>query len=632
MTGIAKVAVGAIVKLDDGRDYLVRSFETPTHVTLRDMDTSEVKVVHMDRLRCKVPATRRGNEDLDGIASCRLDAAQEKYLAIKPLLDSGMRSVAKVDKAAQQAGVSRATIYRWLKGFGEGNLMSNLMRKKRSDTGTHRLDPEVERIMSQVIAEHWLTPERRSATWTLREISRLCRRAKPKLTPPSLPTLMARIAQVDTKHAAKKRYGQAAADKLELIKGTVPFADHPYGVLQIDHTLVDIQLVDEERRVTIGRPWLTLAIDVYSRMVAGYYVSFDPPGTLGTGICIANAILSKKSMLARLGLDVDYPCMGKPQTIHLDNAREFHGKTLERSCDEYGIDLMFRKIKTPRYGAHIERYLGSLMLEIHALPGTTFSNSNERGDYDSEGRAALTLKEFEVWLANLILGVYHHREHATTKETPIARYTRGILGNAQTPGIGRIDVATDEERLRIDFLPLFEPTVQAYGIKIDHICYQADVLRRWVGAMDPVKRTERRKFICRRDPRDISSILFYDPDAHTYYRIPYRNMTHPAISLWELKAVRASMRAQGRTKADEDAIFKALDEMRRIEQAAVRDTAKARRSESSRRAAMRRRDSPQPQQALKEAEHVVAKNDETLIAPFDPGSGPIEPYDEIERY
>ena len=75
MTGIAKVAVGAIVKLDDGRDYLVRSFETPTHVALRDMDTSEVKVVHMDRLRCKVPATRRGNEDLDGIEPRRIDAA-----------------------------------------------------------------------------------------------------------------------------------------------------------------------------------------------------------------------------------------------------------------------------------------------------------------------------------------------------------------------------------------------------------------------------------------------------------------------------------------------------------------------------------------------------------------------------
>lgn len=263
MTGIAKVAVGAIVKLDDGKDYMVRRFETPTRVAIRHMDTNEISVVPIEHLRCKVPAVRRGNADLDDIESARLDAAQEKYGVIRSLLDAGKWSVAEIDEAAAKAGVGRATIYRWLKEFGQGNLVSNLMRKKRSDTGVQRLDPEVERIMAEVIANHWLTPERRSASWTLREIKRLCRGVTPRISPPSLPTLMARIAQMDTRHVAKKRHGQAAADKLELIRGTVPFAERPYGVLQIDHTLVDIQLVDEVHRVPIGRPWLTLAIDVY---------------------------------------------------------------------------------------------------------------------------------------------------------------------------------------------------------------------------------------------------------------------------------------------------------------------------------------------------------------------------------
>ena len=61
MTGIAKVAVGAIVKLDDGRDYLVRRFETPTRVALRNMDTNETSVVPLENLRCKVSSARRGN-------------------------------------------------------------------------------------------------------------------------------------------------------------------------------------------------------------------------------------------------------------------------------------------------------------------------------------------------------------------------------------------------------------------------------------------------------------------------------------------------------------------------------------------------------------------------------------------
>ncbi|WP_454740503.1 hypothetical protein [Cupriavidus necator] len=36
-------------------------------------------------------------------------------------------------------------------------------------------------------------------------------------------------------------------------------ARHPLDIVQIDHTLADIILVDEAYRHTIGRPWLTLA-------------------------------------------------------------------------------------------------------------------------------------------------------------------------------------------------------------------------------------------------------------------------------------------------------------------------------------------------------------------------------------
>jgi putative transposase len=38
----------------------------------------------------------------------------------------------------------------------------------------------------------------------------------------------------------------------------------------------------------------------------------------------------------------------------------------------------------------------------------------------------------------------------------------------------------DERRLRMDFMPYLERTVQPYGILIDQIAYYSDVLRRWV--------------------------------------------------------------------------------------------------------------------------------------------------------
>ncbi len=49
------------------------------------------------------------------------------------------------------------------------------------------------------------------------------------------------------------------------------------AVLQVDHTPVDLLVVDETWRKPVGRPWLTLAIDVHSRCITGLHLSFEGP-------------------------------------------------------------------------------------------------------------------------------------------------------------------------------------------------------------------------------------------------------------------------------------------------------------------------------------------------------------------
>jgi hypothetical protein len=53
-------------------------------------------------------------------------------------------------------------------------------------------------------------------------------------------------------------------------------------------------------------------------------------------------------------------------------------------------------VGAPRYGGHIERLIGSVMSEMHLLPGATFSNVAARGGYDSEAAAVMTIDEFEI--------------------------------------------------------------------------------------------------------------------------------------------------------------------------------------------------------------------------------------------
>ncbi len=75
---------------------------------------------------------------------------------------------------------------------------------------------------------------------------------------------------------------------------------------------------------------MTVAIDVYSRMILGINISFDPPGAMGTGLCISNAILAKETYLQKLGVDGSWGCWGVMETIHVDNAKEFRGIMLKK--------------------------------------------------------------------------------------------------------------------------------------------------------------------------------------------------------------------------------------------------------------------------------------------------------------
>ncbi|MDA1060554.1 MAG: Mu transposase C-terminal domain-containing protein, partial [bacterium] len=96
------------------------------------------------------------------------------------------------------------------------------------------------------------------------------------------------------------------------------------------------------------------------------------------------------------------------------------------------------------------------------------------------------------------------------------------------------------EKLNLDLMPYMERTIQEYGVLIDNIYYYADILRLWIHARDPNKPKQKRKFIFVRDPRDISVVYFLDPDLQKYYPVPYRNISHPPMSIWELNAVESN--------------------------------------------------------------------------------------------
>lgn len=547
-------------------------------VLLKDDETAQVVVALISDLQLSSSSIEfKLPPDLNAISDNEWNDANKRYQIILPLLNKEGRTRSDVEVRAADFNLHASTLYGWLREYEESGLLTALLPRKRKDKGSTKLSPEQEAIIEFSINELYLSKQRISVAKLITDIQKCCYQAK--LVPPHANTIRNRVRNIDGQISVLKRRGRKAADaQYSPIRGEFPGADWPLAVIQIDHTKLDIILVDDLYRRPIGRPWITLAIDVYSRMVFGFYVSFDPPSALSTGLCLANAILPKDSWLAKHKVSGEWPCWGLPNKLHMDNAKEFRGFMLQKACLQYGIDIEWRPVARPHFGGHIERLLGTFSKEIHSLPGTTFSNTQERKDYDAEAEAVLTLTEFEEWLVTYVVNVYHQRNHTGIDMAPLEKYRRGIFGFGDVAGRGLPARINNELRLRLDLMPFIGRTIQDYGVVIDEIHYYHDVIRRWVDATDPTNPKHKRKFVFRRDPRDLSTIWFFDPELNDYFPIPYRNLTRPSISIWELRESKIRAESDGRRHIDENSIFDAYEQMKEIQQQAIAKTSAARRA------------------------------------------------------
>lgn len=580
--------MGSLTRFDPGTEALHRKrrcrISSPVDINkvlIVYADTDETEVVpidSLDRLPKKTDKSKSSHIHRDAMTENERKEA-DRRLEILKRLPSGTWKADEISRVAEEAGVTVRTLYRWREDLDPSAQLSSL-RPKRKRKRRRRLSKKVEAIIKDAIENHYLSEQKKIASKVVEAVNIACNAAR--LKPPSANTIRSRIEEISDRRKTKARHGaKAARDRHDEILGAFPHADYPLSVVQIDHTKLDINLVDDEHREVIGRPWLTLAIDVYSRMITGYYLTLDPPSVMSVGLCVQHSICKKDRELALLEVEDDWPVWGFMQTIHADNGKDFRAATFIEGCAEYGIDIEWRPVATPHYGGHIERMLGTVAKEIHCLPGTTFSNVQERGAYKSEAKASMTLNEMRRWLLNWITGVYHKRVHSAIKRSPEQQWRIGLLGDGKRQkGIGLPAAPENPERLRLDFLPRKDLTVQRMGFQWDHVHYFSEDLRPWIREKKGGKSI---KFRVRRDPRDISRVYFLDPKQEQYVEVPYRDSSKPAISQWEFVEAKKRLKEEGAGAVNEELIFAKRRELDRIVEEANRETKRIRRAKQRKR-------------------------------------------------
>jgi len=514
------------------------------------------------------------------------------------------------DEAAQALGLSRRQVYVLIRRARQGTGLVTDLTPGRSGggKGKGRLPEPVERIIRELLQKRFLTKQKRSLAAFHREVAQACKTQK--LPVPARNTVAQRIAGLHPAKIARSRGGQDAARPLQGAGGIPPEVTMPLEQVQIDHTVIDLIVVDERDRQPIGRPYLTLAIDVFTRCVLGMVVTLEAPSAVSVGLCLAHAACDKRPWLEGLNVEMDWPMSGKPRLLYLDNAAAFKSQALRRGCEQHGIRLDYRPPGQPHYGGIVERIIGTAMQMIHdELPGTTLSNPGQRGEYDSEKMATLTLRELERWLA-LAVGTYHGSVHNGLLQPPAARWAEAV------ERVGVPAVVTRPTAFLVDFLPVIRRTLTRTGFVIDHIHYYADALKPWIA-----RRERLPAFLIRRDPRDISRIWVLEPEGQHYLEIHYRTLSHPAVTLWEQRQALAKLRQLGREQVDESALFRMIGQMREIVTTAQKATRKARRDADRR-------------QHLKTSEPPAKPipPDVDMADPQADNLPPAKPFDQIEEW
>lgn len=616
-----------------GLQYIIFKVKDLNRAVIKSKKDGAIQVVKISDLTDKAPESpdEDGGDEflpIEAYPEHKVKKAEWRLSIIKPFLNELRGNKAALIKVAEAHGIGVSTMYKWIARYDTyGNLSCLVDSELKGGKNLGRMAKKIEDLMSEAIHEEYLESKSFNSTYNVL-VEKLKDNDYKEKDYPHKSTLRRRIKVISDYIKVSRRKGpRTAAQMYDPKVGKTPGITHPLSRVEIDHTELDVMLVDEKDRKVLKRPWITVVLDCWSRMVLGFYISFDPPSAFSVGRALGNAMLRKEKFLESIGLsDLQWPCYGKMRTLVCDNGKEFRGTMLKESCAEYNITLKWRPPRKPEKSGMIERYMGTIAEELKDLAGTTKVSKEMRARFKPERTASLTLSAFEKWFTVWLLEVYHKRPHRGIDEMmPIDKWEKGIMGSDEQAGIGMPMVFTDEKKLRIDFLPRYERTIQRTGVHLHKFRYFSDRMIKWTNARDEKARGLKkpgRKFIFRVDPRNIASILFFDPADNKYHPVASTLNIAPGImSIWDHRRAVAKVR-EDRKPVNQNSIYAAYKRMRNIEEEEGNETrdAKKRLERESRMA----KEEPVAEAAV--PAKVIPINS------FKVSTNEIKPYEELEYH
>lgn len=420
-----------------------------------------------------------------------------------------------------------------------GNVFANV--PSRTGPAGRRIGHRVLVIIDEQLDRHWMVPHPDDLQQIYNDIAKIVaaendamaqsEQGSPASVPlrmPSLSTFYRLIRERDDKERIKKQVGTRAARNAYRPVLTTPEAHVPMGIIEIDHTSVDVIVVDANGLV-IGHPTLSVAIDRHTRMIVGFALHWEGESYAAVMMALRHTIMPKTYLQAVFGDKIknDWPAWGLPSTIVIDNGAAHHSSNLDAACTSLGnIAIDYTESKRPQHKAKIERLWRTLNRYLfHCLPGASLGRRRD-SDYDPSKAARIQLQPLNLALHRIIVDFYNVRFHRGIGAVPLERWATSVAKKPlRLPAhISDLDVLSSGSETR---------SLTLQGIRIFDLRYNSLEI-------EIIRKKARRDVdvTVRYDPTDITAIQIKHPNTETYMTIPCLDEAVHGLSLWQWEAVK----------------------------------------------------------------------------------------------
>lgn len=445
---------------------------------------------------------------------------------------------------------SHITLYRWVRDYeNSGKDMRSLIPNyKARGNRKPKLLPEVHKIVESAIKLIYLNPAKATVDAVYDEvIFQIYKENKlrseiglEELAIPHRSSIYRIILKLDVVDKAVARYGKRTALKMYAAVQQPTLCTRPLERVEIDHTKLPFFVVDSETRLPIGTPALTSAIDKYSGMVVGYYLSFEPFSSLSVMQCLLNAIRPKDYVQSRFkSVQNKWSVYGLMETLVVDNGKEFYSSHFKDACQQLQIHIQYTPPKMPWYKAGVERYFGMLNTKLLAgQPGNFLSTFCCSYDYDPKKNAVVSFSALQEMIHLFIIDIHNQDSH------PEFKCPRSEVWN-KAVAVYPVALPPSNKELRVLLGLIEKRIISRRGVEYEGLHYNSPELvrlRSYYEKEDKRKNSligTSEKATIKIDPLDLSNIYVFDPMLDNFIAIPSTASDYTqSLTLWQHKVIK----------------------------------------------------------------------------------------------